>query len=64
MGLELAFWVPQLIILPLTLYLAEVVTKLVDEPSVKFTNWLHRQTLAQTPPQPQPLHKRSFSSAC
>jgi peptidoglycan/LPS O-acetylase OafA/YrhL len=64
MGLELAFWLPQLVILPITLYLAEVVTKLVDEPSVKFTNWAYRKTLAQTQPLRQPPHKRSFSSAC
>jgi peptidoglycan/LPS O-acetylase OafA/YrhL len=66
MGLELAFWLPQLVILPVTLYLAEVATKLVDEPSVKFTNWLYKQTLSQTPPQPQPRpqpqHKRALSS--
>ncbi|KAL6711698.1 hypothetical protein ACN47E_004632 [Coniothyrium glycines] len=50
MGLELAFWVPQLILLPLTLYAAEIITKLVDEPSVKFANWLHRKTLPNTVP--------------
>jgi peptidoglycan/LPS O-acetylase OafA/YrhL len=61
MGLELAFWVPQLIILPVTLYLAELVTRLVDEPSVRFTNWLYRKSIAQTP---RPQQKRSFSSAC
>ncbi|KAH7134905.1 acyltransferase-like protein [Dendryphion nanum] len=45
-GLELAFWAPQLIILPLTLYVAEMVTKLIDEPSVRFSNWLYRKSLA------------------
>ncbi|KAH8726386.1 acyltransferase family-domain-containing protein [Phaeosphaeriaceae sp. PMI808] len=66
LGFEIAFWVPQLFLLPFTLYLAEMVTKLVDEPSVKFTNWFYRMTLApaQTQPQLQPLHKRSYSSAC
>jgi hypothetical protein len=63
MGLELAFWLPQLIILPVTLYFAEVVTKLVDEPSVKFTSWLYKKTLAEPRRQPQPLHKRAYSSA-
>jgi len=48
MGLELAFWVPQLVILPVTFYVAEIVTKLVDEPSVKFANWLHRRTLSES----------------
>lgn len=62
-GLEPAFWIPQLIILPTTLYVAELVTKLVDEPCVKFANNFYKKTLAP-PTQPQPLHKRSFSSAC
>lgn len=46
MGFELAFWAPQLIILPVTLWAAELVTKLVDEPSVKFTSWLYRKVQA------------------
>lgn len=45
-GLELAFWVPQLINLPATLYCAEIITKMFDEPSVKISNWLYRKTLA------------------
>ncbi|KAF1919282.1 acyltransferase 3 [Ampelomyces quisqualis] len=61
MGLTLAFWIPQIIILPLTLYLSEILTKLVDEPSVKFTNWLQQRAVAQTPSQPQPLHMQSSS---
>ncbi|CAO2652296.1 Nn.00g005790.m01.CDS01 [Neocucurbitaria sp. VM-36] len=44
-GIEFAFWASQLIILPATLYLAEVVTKLVDEPSNRFVNWLYRKML-------------------
>ncbi|PVI02019.1 acyltransferas-like protein [Periconia macrospinosa] len=46
MGLQLAFWGPQLILLPVTLYVAEVVTKLFDEPSVKIANWLYNKALA------------------
>lgn len=46
LGLELAFWVPQLVIFPVTLYVAEVVTKLIDEPSVKASNWFYRKTLS------------------
>ncbi|KZM20211.1 uncharacterized protein EKO05_0001108 [Ascochyta rabiei] len=46
MGFELAFWAVQLINLPVTLYVAEVVTKLFDEPSVKVSNWLYKQALA------------------
>jgi peptidoglycan/LPS O-acetylase OafA/YrhL len=46
MGLELAFLVPALILIPVTLYVAEVVTKLFDEPSVRISSWLYRKTLA------------------
>lgn len=46
LGLELAFLVPQLILLPLTFWVAEIVTKLFDEPSVKFAQWLYGKTLA------------------
>jgi peptidoglycan/LPS O-acetylase OafA/YrhL len=53
MGLELAFWAVQLIVFPVTLYVAEVVTKLFDEPSVKFSNWVYRKTLAP-PSSPSP----------
>jgi peptidoglycan/LPS O-acetylase OafA/YrhL len=52
MGLELAFWVPQIVILAVTLYAAEMVTKLFDEPSVRFSNWLYRKTLAPQPTSP------------
>lgn len=53
MGFELAFWAVQLINLPVTFYIAEIVTKLIDEPSVKFSNWLFRQTLASTSQPPK-----------
>ncbi|CAI6244566.1 unnamed protein product [Periconia digitata] len=53
MGFQLAFWVPQLIILPATLYVAEVATKLFDEPSVKIANWLFNKTLAPSPSSPK-----------
>lgn len=47
MGLELAFLLPHVVLLPLTLYCAEVVTRVVDEPSVRFPNWLYRKSLGQ-----------------
>ena len=40
LGLELAFVIPQTLLLPVTLWMAEVVTRLVDEPTVKFASWL------------------------
>ncbi|KAG9789518.1 hypothetical protein ABEF93_002289 [Exophiala dermatitidis] len=49
-GLELAFWLPQLILLPVTLWLAEVATNLIDGPSVTFSQWLYRKTLASPGP--------------
>ncbi|KAJ8117043.1 hypothetical protein OPT61_g1680 [Boeremia exigua] len=54
MGFELAFWAVQVVNVPVTFYLAEVVTRLFDEPSVRFSNWLYKRTLE---PQPQ-LPKR------
>ncbi|EUC42063.1 hypothetical protein COCMIDRAFT_104495 [Bipolaris oryzae ATCC 44560] len=59
LGLELAFWLLQPILLSITLYFAEVVTRLVDEPSVKFTNWLYKKALSQ---QTKPGHQRSHST--
>lgn len=38
-GLEINYLIPHLILLPLTLCLAEAVTKIIDEPSVKFAQW-------------------------
>ncbi|QSZ34677.1 hypothetical protein DSL72_007531 [Monilinia vaccinii-corymbosi] len=48
-GMELSFFLPHLIILPVTLWAAEIVTKSIDEPSVRFAQWLHRKTLAPSP---------------
>lgn len=48
MGFEPAFWAQQLVMFPITLYAAELITKLVDEPSVKVSNWFFHKTLAQS----------------
>ncbi|CEI66612.1 hypothetical protein FVEN_g10190 [Fusarium venenatum] len=45
MGLELAFLLPQLILVPLTFGLADVVTRALDTPSVKFAAWLYKKAL-------------------
>jgi peptidoglycan/LPS O-acetylase OafA/YrhL len=50
LGLEFAFLAPHIIILPFTLWLAEVVTKLADEPSVKFSQWLYNKALGRPSP--------------
>ncbi|KAJ9612514.1 hypothetical protein H2200_004111 [Cladophialophora chaetospira] len=36
-GLELSFWLPQLILLPITIWVADITTSLIDEPSYIFT---------------------------
>ena len=46
LGLEISFLLPQLVLLPITLWMAEIVTALFDEPSVKFAQWLYGKTLA------------------
>lgn len=43
-GLEVAFLVPHIILLPLTLYTAEIVTRAFDEPSVRIPQWLYKKT--------------------
>ncbi|KAL7787383.1 acyltransferase family domain-containing protein [Trichoderma ceciliae] len=45
LGLEVSFLAPHLILLPLTLALAEAVTRWVDTPSVKFASWLYHKAL-------------------
>ena len=48
-GLELSFLLPHLIILPVTLWMAELVTRAVDKPTVRFVGWAYRKTLAPPP---------------
>jgi peptidoglycan/LPS O-acetylase OafA/YrhL len=50
LGLEPAFLVPHLILLPVTFYLAEVVTRAFDEPSVRFPQWLYKTVTATARP--------------
>ncbi|PSR83497.1 acyltransferase 3 [Coniella lustricola] len=40
LGLEPAFLLPHIIMLPLTLWVSDVVTRHVDEPAVRFSQWL------------------------
>jgi peptidoglycan/LPS O-acetylase OafA/YrhL len=47
LGLEPSFLLPHLIILPVTLWLAEIATKLFDEPAVRFANWFYRRSLSE-----------------
>lgn len=47
LGMEANFLAPQLILLPFTLWLADIVTRLIDDPSVKFAQWLYRFVLVE-----------------
>ncbi|KHO00307.1 Acyltransferase 3 [Metarhizium album ARSEF 1941] len=44
-GLEFAFLLPHVVLLPLTLCMADFVTRVVDRPSVQFAAWIYRKTL-------------------
>ncbi|CAL3970009.1 hypothetical protein PZA11_006328 [Diplocarpon coronariae] len=43
LGLEWAFLVPHLILLPFTLWMAEICTRFIDTPSIKIGQTLHRR---------------------
>lgn len=45
LGLEVAFLVPHIVLLPVTFWAAEMVTRYVDEPAVRFAQWCYRGTL-------------------
>ncbi len=45
MGLEPAFWLPQLVLLPATLWISNFVTVLIDEPSIQSAVWARNKTL-------------------
>jgi peptidoglycan/LPS O-acetylase OafA/YrhL len=55
MGLEIAFLVPHVVLLPFTLWIADLVTRTIDEPSVKFAQWLFKLTQEgdDVPPKPE-----------
>jgi len=45
MGLEFSFLCTQVILLPVTLWIAEITTNVLDTPSIKVGNWLYRMML-------------------
>jgi len=56
LGLELSFLAPHIVLLPLTLWVADLVTRWVDEPAVRFAQWLYKRTLGggeSPPPKPE-----------
>lgn len=44
-GLELSYVLPQLVLIPVTYGMAELVTRGIDTPSVKFASWFYRKAL-------------------
>jgi len=46
-GLELRYIVPQLFLIPFTLWVAELATTMIDDPSIKFAQWLYNLGLPQ-----------------
>ncbi|KAK0711980.1 acyltransferase family-domain-containing protein [Lasiosphaeris hirsuta] len=52
LGLEVAFLVPHIVLLPVTLYCAELAMRAFDQPSVRFARWLFRRA---TPSRPERL---------
>jgi hypothetical protein len=48
-GLEINYLIPQFVSLAFTLWLAEIVTRLLDQPSLVFSQWVYRKTLADKP---------------
>jgi peptidoglycan/LPS O-acetylase OafA/YrhL len=47
LGLEFSFLAPHIILLPLSLWVAELATRAFDEPAVKFAGWLYRKMQAK-----------------
>jgi len=45
LGLEVSFLACQLILLPFTFWLADLTTRLIDEPSVRLASWMYKRTL-------------------
>ncbi|PSR92256.1 acyltransferase family-domain-containing protein [Coniella lustricola] len=52
-GLELAFLLPHIVLIPVNFWCAEAVTRWIDEPAVRFSQWLYRSGLAAPPQLPQ-----------
>ncbi len=42
LGLELNFLLPHIILLPFTLWVADLVTRFIDDPTVTFSSWLYK----------------------
>lgn len=47
LGLEVAFLLPHIVLLPVTFWAAEMVMRWLDEPAVKFAQWLYKGSMAE-----------------
>ncbi|KAH8893887.1 hypothetical protein GQ53DRAFT_793378 [Thozetella sp. PMI_491] len=54
MGLELNFLLPNIILLPFTLWMADLVTKYIDTPALKFSGWVYKLVQGEMAPAPKP----------
>lgn len=57
-GLELNYILPQLILLPLTIWVAEITTVLIDDPSIKIAQWFYSKVQAPKGPPGAELQKQ------
>ena len=48
LGLETSFLAPNLILLPFTFWMAEIVTRFIDEPSVRLSQWAYRKIIGSS----------------
>ncbi|KAK4044068.1 acyltransferase 3 [Parachaetomium inaequale] len=55
LGLEIALLLPQLVLLPLTLWVADLVTRMVDEPAVRFAAWMYKRVQQDGEAEPKPV---------
>ncbi|KAL2141246.1 hypothetical protein VTI28DRAFT_2659 [Corynascus sepedonium] len=56
MGLEVSLLLPNLLfLLPLTLWVADIVTRFVDEPAVRFPAWLYKRIQGGGEAEPKPV---------
>jgi peptidoglycan/LPS O-acetylase OafA/YrhL len=56
-GLEISFLLPHLILLPFTIWVADVVTRTVDDPALRISARLYKMALGESPQPPKQEHE-------
>ncbi|KAK7432169.1 hypothetical protein QQZ08_001114 [Neonectria magnoliae] len=46
-GLEISYLLPHIVLVPVTFGLAELVTRFIDTPSVRFASWFYKKTMGR-----------------